>query len=59
MKKKALITGISGQDGAYLSDYLLKNDYEVYGILRRNSIPENQTVRIQNIYDDVEVYSLF
>ncbi len=54
MKKKALITGISGQDGAYLSDYLLKNDYEVYGILRRNSIPENQTVRIQNIYDDIK-----
>ena len=54
MKKKALITGISGQDGAYLSDYLLKNDYEVYGILRRNSIPENQTVRIQNIYDEIK-----
>ena len=37
MKKKALITGISGQDGAYLSKLLLKKDYEVYGTLRRGA----------------------
>ncbi len=55
MKKKALITGISGQDGAYLSEYLLKNDYDVYGILRRNSIPENQTMRLENsVYDEIK-----
>jgi GDPmannose 4,6-dehydratase len=54
MKKKALITGISGQDGAYLSKYLLENDYEVYGILRRNSVPENQTVRLDDIYDQIK-----
>tara|TARA_B100000902_G_scaffold72217_1_gene77540 strand:- start:10476 stop:11447 length:972 start_codon:yes stop_codon:yes gene_type:complete len=54
MKKKALITGISGQDGAYLSEYLLENDYDVYGILRRNSIPENQTVRLENVYDEIK-----
>jgi len=54
MKKKALITGISGQDGAYLSEYLLENDYDVYGILRRNSIPENQTVRLEKIYDEIK-----
>ena len=55
MKKKALITGISGQDGAYLSEYLLENDYDVYGILRRNSIPENQTMRLENsVYDEIK-----
>ena len=55
MKKKALITGISGQDGAYLSEYLLENDYDVYGILRRNSIPENQTVRLENsVYAEIK-----
>tara|TARA_S200000501_G_scaffold378801_1_gene443801 strand:+ start:9514 stop:10485 length:972 start_codon:yes stop_codon:yes gene_type:complete len=54
MKKRALITGISGQDGAYLSQYLLENDYEVYGILRRNSVPENQTVRLNDIYDIIQ-----
>ena len=42
MKKKAFITGISGQDGSYLSEYLLENDYTVFGILRRNSITEHQ-----------------
>ena len=38
MKKKAFITGINGQDGSYLAEYLLTKDYEVYGIVRRNSI---------------------
>ena len=41
MKKKAFITGISVQDGSYLSEYLLENDYTVFGILRRNSITEH------------------
>jgi GDPmannose 4,6-dehydratase len=54
MKKKALITGISGQDGAYLSEYLFENDYEVYGILRRNSVPENQTARLENTYEEIK-----
>ena len=35
--KKALITGITGQDGAYLTEFLLKKDYEVYGAFRRTS----------------------
>src|SRR5437879_590108 len=35
--KKALITGITGQDGSYLADYLLDNGYEVHGIVRRSS----------------------
>ena len=52
--KKALITGINGQDGSYLSELLLKKGYEVHGIVRRNSIPENQTARIQNIYPQIK-----
>ena len=42
MKKKALITGIAGQDGSYLSEYLLSKNYEVYGLIRRNSIVDLQ-----------------
>lgn len=44
--KKAFITGISGQDGSYLTEYLLGLGYEVHGIVRRNSIPEHQQTRI-------------
>ena len=40
--KKAFITGIGGQDGSYLAEYLLELGYEVYGIVRRNSTPEHQ-----------------
>jgi len=54
MKKKALITGISGQDGAYLSEYLFENDYEVYGIVRRHSVPENQTARLEKTYEEIK-----
>lgn len=46
--KKAFITGINGQDGSYLSEYLLKKGYKVYGIIRRNSVPENQSTRIDS-----------
>ena len=44
--KTALITGINGQDGSYLSELLLEKGYEVWGILKRNSVSENQTARI-------------
>ena len=44
--KKALITGINGQDGSYLTELLLNKGYEVWGILKRNSVAENQTARI-------------
>tara|TARA_B100000989_G_scaffold298905_1_gene290923 strand:+ start:19330 stop:20298 length:969 start_codon:yes stop_codon:yes gene_type:complete len=47
--KKALITGISGQDGSYLSEYLINLGYEVHGIIRRHSIAENQDDRISNL----------
>ena len=51
--KKALITGITGQDGAYLSEFLLKKDYEVHGIKRRSS--SFNTQRIDHLYQDPHV----
>ena len=53
MKKKALITGITGQDGAYLAEFLLKKDYEVHGIKRRTSM--FNTDRIDHLYQDPHV----
>ena len=50
MKKKALITGITGQDGSYLAEFLLKKGYEVHGIKRRASSLNTQ--RIDHIYED-------
>jgi GDPmannose 4,6-dehydratase len=52
--KKALITGINGQDGSYLTEFLLDKGYDVYGILKRNSISENQTARFDSVYDKVK-----
>ena len=52
--KKVLITGINGQDGSYLGELLLEKGYDVHGIVRRNSIPENQTARIQKIYPTIK-----
>lgn len=46
MKRRALITGISGMDGSHLADYLLENDYDVYGIIRRHS---NHQSELNNI----------
>jgi GDPmannose 4,6-dehydratase len=51
--KKALITGITGQDGAYLSELLLKKGYEVHGIKRRSSLFNTQ--RIDHLYEDPHV----
>jgi GDPmannose 4,6-dehydratase len=50
MKKRALITGITGQDGSYLAELLLGKGYEVYGIVRRSS--SFNTARIDDIYQD-------
>ena len=51
MKKKiALITGITGQDGAYLAEFLLKKKYIVHGIIRRSS--SFNTGRIDHLYQD-------
>ena len=48
--KKALITGITGQDGSYLAEFLLNKGYEVHGIKRRSS--SLNTSRIDHIYED-------
>jgi len=53
MDKKALITGVTGQDGAYLADLLLKKGYEVHGIKRRTSLIN--TDRIDHIFEDKKV----
>jgi GDPmannose 4,6-dehydratase len=51
--KKAFITGIAGQDGSYLSEYLLSLGYEVHGIVRRNSTPEHQESRVSHLDDKI------
>ena len=53
MKKKALITGITGQDGSYLAEFLLEKGYEVHGIKRRAS--SFNTQRVDHIYEDPHV----
>jgi GDPmannose 4,6-dehydratase len=54
--KKALITGINGQDGSYLAEYLLSLGYEVHGTVRRNSISENQDSRIIHLGDKITTH---
>ena len=54
--KVALITGINGQDGSYLSEFLLSKNYEVHGTLKRNSVSENQTYRLDSVYDRVNLH---
>ena len=56
MSKRALITGIAGQDGSYLSEHLLKEGYEVHGIIRRQSTAENQESRLEHVSDKVNTY---
>ena len=47
--RTCLITGINGQDGSYLAEFLLGKGYEVWGMVKRNSVSENQTLRIDHI----------
>lgn len=56
--KKALITGIAGQDGSYLTEHLLTLGYEVHGIVRRHSVAENQNHRLHklNLNDRVHTH---
>tara|TARA_Y100000310_G_C20679033_1_gene814790 strand:- start:1603 stop:2574 length:972 start_codon:yes stop_codon:yes gene_type:complete len=56
MKKKAFITGISGQDGSYLAEYLLELGYDVHGIVRRHSTAETQDTRIVHLEDEIYTY---
>jgi GDPmannose 4,6-dehydratase len=53
MKRRALITGVTGQDGSYLAEWLLEKGYEVFGIVRRSSAPN--LWRIEHILDRIEL----
>ncbi|MFX0198278.1 MAG: GDP-mannose 4,6-dehydratase [Candidatus Hodarchaeota archaeon] len=53
VKKRALITGVTGQDGSYLSEFLLEKGYTVFGVLRRSSSPNYE--RIEHIRDKLEL----
>lgn len=56
MASKALILGVSGQDGSYLAEHLLDLGYEVAGVVRRNSVPEHQESRINHLENDIKTY---
>ena len=53
--KVALITGINGQDGSYLAELLLEKGYEVWGTVKRNSVAENQTARLDAVYSRIKL----
>lgn len=55
MNETVLITGIGGQTGSYLADILLEKGFNVKGIVRRNSVSENQSYRIQHLLKDIEL----
>ena len=55
--KKALITGIAGQDGSYLTEHLLSLGYEVHGVVRRHSVAENQNHRLHRLNLNSEVHA--
>ena len=57
MNKKAFITGINGQDGSYLSEYLLSLGYEVHGMVRRNSTAENQSARLTEAFKNGNIHT--
>src|SRR5467141_803592 len=58
MKRKALITGITGQDGSYLAELLREKDYEVHGIVRRVAIedPEHRLSNLKQIIGDIHLH---
>jgi GDPmannose 4,6-dehydratase len=53
--KKALIIGANGQDASYLAEFLLEKNYHVTGTVRRNSVPESQTTRIESIFANNQI----
>jgi len=57
MKKRALITGVTGQDGSYLSELLLEKDYEVHGLVRRSSV--KNMGRIGHIIENNNFFIMF
>ncbi|MDP7448320.1 MAG: GDP-mannose 4,6-dehydratase, partial [Candidatus Latescibacteria bacterium] len=54
-RRRALVTGITGQDGSYLAELLLEKDYEVFGLVRRSSTVNFE--RIEHIQDDIHLLS--
>jgi GDPmannose 4,6-dehydratase len=58
VKRKALISGVTGQDGSYLAELLLEKDYEVHGVVRRVAIedPEHRLWRIKHLVNDIELH---
>ena len=57
--KKAFITGIGGQDGSYLAEYLISLGYEVHGMVRRQSTSENQSNRIQDLFKTGKLFTYY
>src|ERR1051325_3840338 len=59
MNKKALITGITGQDGSYLAEHLLSLGYEVHGLVRRVALedPERRFTRIKHVLDRIQLHA--
>ena len=59
MKKKALITGITGQDGSYLSEFLLKKGYSVHGMVRRVAAEDksHRFWRLRNFLDKITIHA--
>ena len=55
-KKKALITGISGQDGSTLTEILLEKDYEIFGLIRSHSVLESQDSRISHLSNSIKTF---
>jgi GDPmannose 4,6-dehydratase len=55
MGKIALITGINGQDGSYLAEFLIEKGYTIIGTLKRNSVAENQTYRLDPVIDKIKL----
>ena len=55
-KKIALITGINGQDGSYLAEFLLEKGYGVHGTMKRNSISETQAIRVSHLSDRITLH---
>src|SRR5713101_5554516 len=57
--KRALITGITGQDGSYLTEFLLAKGYEVHGVVRRVALedPEHRLARLASIRDSVHLHA--
>lgn len=59
MARRALITGITGQDGSYLAELLVSKGYEVHGIIRRVALedPEHRLARLSAVWDRVKLHA--